>query len=132
MVNTNAVNGEETTQNTKPKKIHAYHDARNGDENHEHENELQSSSTLTTISDHEDGTNIVEYTQEELNKYGNGNNDEGLLLLLSLYVRVYDVSEGYKYYGHGGKYHLFAGRDVTKALSTGCLAVSCLGPRYAY
>merc|ERR1739844_478096 len=51
-------------------------------------------------------------------------------LLLSLYGRVYDVSEGYKYYGHGGKYHLFAGRDVTRALSTGCMATSCLGPNY--
>jgi len=88
-----------------------------------------SSSTTTTISDED--TNIVEYTREELYEYGNGDNDEGLLLL-SLYGRVYDVSEGYKYYGHGGKYHLFAGRDVTKALSTGCMAVSCLGPRYTY
>ncbi len=109
---------------------------------------------------------LAEYTREELYELGNGNNEEGVLLL-SLYGRVYDVSEGWKYYGklclfsyiksyipfkltffnqfidslmdlsfsimlsvgEGGKYHSFAGRDVTRALSTGCMASSCLGPK---
>lgn len=71
---------------------------------------------------------LAEYTREELYELGNGNNEEEVLLL-SLYGRVYDVSEGWKYYGEGGKYHSFAGRDVTRALSTGCMASSCLGPK---
>ena len=73
-------------------------------------------------------SDLTEYTREELYEFGNGDNDAGTLLL-SLYGRVYDVSEGWKYYGEGGKYHNFAGRDVTRALSTGCMSVSCLGPK---
>lgn len=70
--------------------------------------------------------NLAEYTREELYELGNGVNEEGVILL-SLYGRVYDVSEGWKFYGEGGKYNKFAGRDVTRALSTGCMVDSCLG-----
>jgi len=73
-------------------------------------------------------SDLVEYTREELFELGNGENEEGVILL-SLYGRIYDVSAGHKHYGVGSKYHRFAGRDVTKALSTGCMAESCLGPK---
>lgn len=66
------------------------------------------------------------YTREELYELGSGDNGA---LLLSIFGRVYDVSAGEKYYGDEGKYHLFAGRDITFALSTGCLKESCLGPK---
>lgn len=79
--------------------------------------------------DLEDYRNIEEYTREELYEMGNGDNEEGIILL-SIFGRVYDVSHGWKYYGEGAKYYKFAGRDVTRALSTGCMANSCLGSRY--
>lgn len=66
------------------------------------------------------------YTREELHELGNG--DDGVLLL-SIFGRVYDVSTGEKYYGEDGRYNLFAGRDVTRSLSTGCLQQKCLGPK---
>jgi predicted heme/steroid binding protein len=86
---------------------------------------------------------LVEYTREELYEYGNGSfnnnsggnaedyvdNDDSGTLLLAMFGRVYDVSAGRKFYGKNGKYNNFAGRDVTRALSTGCLAASCLGPK---
>lgn len=71
---------------------------------------------------------LAEYTREELFELGNGDNEE-YVILISLYGRVYDVSEGYKYYGKGAKYQKFAGRDVTRALSTACMSDSCLGPK---
>merc|ERR1712012_1521844 len=58
------------------------------------------------------------YTMEELWEYGNGEDDTPLLI--SIFGRIYDVSEGEKFYGPDGSYPLFAGRDVTYALSTGC------------
>lgn len=83
-------------------------------------------------SEDEDMTSRLEdlpvYTREELHEFGNGENGA---ILLSLFGRVYDVSEGQKYYGADGKYHLFAGRDVTKALATGCLREACLGSMHS-
>ena len=65
------------------------------------------------------------YTREELYEYGDGKDPNPILI--SLFGRIYDVSSGKKFYGPGGKYHSFAGRDVTRALSQGCLTKSCLG-----
>lgn len=65
------------------------------------------------------------YSREELYEYGNG--QDGKTTLISLFGRVYDVSSGNKFYGPGGKYHSFAGRDITRALSAGCLTEACLG-----
>ncbi len=71
-----------------------------------------------------DTEKLPTYTREELYELGNG--DDGVLLI-SVFGRVYDVSSGEKFYGADGKYGLFAGRDVTRALSTGCLQPKCLG-----
>ena len=68
------------------------------------------------------------YTREELFEFGNGDNGTGVLLL-SIFGRIYDVSSGEKNYGKDGKYHLFAGRDATRALATGCLREHCLGSK---
>jgi len=73
----------------------------------------------------DDGDSIIEYTEDELFEYGNGL--DGKPILLSLFGRVYDVSSGDKFYGPNGKYKIFAGRDVTLALSTGCMSETCLG-----
>jgi predicted heme/steroid binding protein len=67
----------------------------------------------------EDSTSDVPtYTLQELWEYGNGEGDSPLLI--SVFGRIYDVSEGEKYYGPEGRYPSFAGHDVTYALSTGC------------
>jgi len=47
-------------------------------------------------------------------------------LWLSILHRVYDVTAGWKFYGPGGKYHGFVGRDATRAFCTGCLLPECL------
>eukprot|EP00640_Fibrocapsa_japonica_P003993 CAMPEP_0113947084 /NCGR_PEP_ID=MMETSP1339-20121228/62157_1 /TAXON_ID=94617 /ORGANISM="Fibrocapsa japonica" /LENGTH=217 /DNA_ID=CAMNT_0000953491 /DNA_START=106 /DNA_END=759 /DNA_ORIENTATION=+ /assembly_acc=CAM_ASM_000762 len=65
------------------------------------------------------------YSEEELFEFGNGK--DGKPILIAIFGRVYDVSTGAKFYGPDGNYNLFAGRDVTRAMSTGCLVESCLG-----
>ena len=69
-------------------------------------------------------TSLTTYTSKELSEYGDGR--DGRPLLLSVFGRVYDVSAGEKFYGDGGAYHMFAGKDVTKALCTGCKEGECL------
>jgi len=75
--------------------------------------------------ENEDIDNLQTYTEEELFEFGNGM--DGKPILISLFGRVYDVTKGDKYYGEDGRYHLFAGKDVTHALSTGCMEEACLG-----
>lgn len=84
--------------------------------------------SLTATDDDESNLmhDLPYYTREELYENGNGGNE---LILLSLFGRVYDVTSGAKYYGQGAKYEKFAGRDVTRALSTGCLLDSCIGSK---
>mmetsp|Transcript_30581 Transcript_30581/g.35656 ORF Transcript_30581/g.35656 Transcript_30581/m.35656 type:complete len:241 (+) Transcript_30581:145-867(+) len=89
--------------------------------------QMDSEGNFVVKNDEYDTSNLAEYTREELYEFGDGYNEEDVILI-SLYGRVYDVSKGSKYYGEDGKYNIFAGRDVTRALSTGCLAESCLGP----
>ena len=64
------------------------------------------------------------YTVSELAEYGDGS--EGRPILLGIFGRIYDVSAGAKFYGEDGNYHIFAGHDVTRALSTGCKETECL------
>ena len=67
---------------------------------------------------------LPEYTESELREFGDGRNDR---LLIGLFGRIYDVSSGKKFYGPNGRYKGFAGRDVSFALSSGCIESSCLG-----
>lgn len=64
------------------------------------------------------------FTMQELAEYGDGLN--GRPILLSIFGMVYDVSAGQKFYGPEGNYHMFAGKDVTRALSKGCKTPDCL------
>eukprot|EP00591_Stephanopyxis_turris_P012020 CAMPEP_0195517650 /NCGR_PEP_ID=MMETSP0794_2-20130614/11184_1 /TAXON_ID=515487 /ORGANISM="Stephanopyxis turris, Strain CCMP 815" /LENGTH=167 /DNA_ID=CAMNT_0040646487 /DNA_START=169 /DNA_END=672 /DNA_ORIENTATION=- len=66
-------------------------------------------------------------TQEELASY---NGKDGSPLYLSIDSRVYDVSAGTKFYGEGGPYNKFVGRDATRAYATGCRSTGpeCLSP----
>ncbi|XP_039249473.1 neuferricin-like [Styela clava] len=63
-------------------------------------------------------TNDRLFTKEELwNHYRGGKDSKGLYL--AILGKVYDVSKGAKFYEPGGGYDFFAGRDGTKAYSTG-------------
>ena len=57
-------------------------------------------------------------TLEELRQY------DGTNSFLPIYIAVngtiYDVSASPKFYGPGGGYHIFAGRDASRAFITGC------------
>lgn len=70
---------------------------------------------------------LTTFTLAELKEFGSGEDEKPILL--SLFGRVYDVSAGTKFYGEGGKYHVFAGHDVTYALSTGCKTAECVDVR---
>ncbi|KAJ1664043.1 hypothetical protein IW140_004342 [Coemansia sp. RSA 1813] len=60
---------------------------------------------------------VKEYTLKELSKY-NGE-DESKPILLGINYNVYDVTPGAKFYGKGGSYSLFAGRDCTHNFAIG-------------
>jgi membrane-associated progesterone receptor component len=69
-------------------------------------------------------SNLPTYTATELLEFGDG--EDGRPLLLSVFGHVYDVSSGARFYGPGAAYSVFAGRDVTYSLSTGCRTDECL------
>lgn len=82
---------------------------------------------LKELEQEMEDTNLVTYTMSELLEFGNGR--DGKPILISLFGRVYDVSKGEKFYGPKGHYHVFAGHDVTYALSTGCFRdEECVDP----
>uniref|UniRef100_A0A7S4VWP8 Cytochrome b5 heme-binding domain-containing protein n=2 Tax=Ditylum brightwellii TaxID=49249 RepID=A0A7S4VWP8_9STRA len=47
-------------------------------------------------------------------------------LYLSIMGRIYDVTAGSNFYGPGGQYHSFVGKDATRAFATGCLKEECM------
>jgi len=57
------------------------------------------------------------FTIDELSKYDGNENSLGLYL--ALLGVVYDVSGGSQYYGPGGGYSFFAGKDASRAFVTG-------------
>jgi len=58
------------------------------------------------------------FTEEELVKYTG--EDPDLPIYLVVNGTVFDVTKSPKFYGPGGGYHIFAGRDATRAFVTGC------------
>lgn len=60
------------------------------------------------------------FTQQELAMHDGTN--PVLPLLLAIEGDVYDVSLGVDFYGPGSSYHLFAGRDASRAFGTNCLS----------
>jgi membrane-associated progesterone receptor component len=69
-------------------------------------------------ADDDKKANIPAYTKSELTEFGSGL--AGMPILIALFGRVYDVTAGHKFYGPTAPYGIFAGHDVTYALSTGC------------
>uniref|UniRef100_A0A5S6QG93 Cytochrome b5 heme-binding domain-containing protein n=1 Tax=Trichuris muris TaxID=70415 RepID=A0A5S6QG93_TRIMR len=57
------------------------------------------------------------FSAQELSRFGGGTDSEGLYL--ALLGRVYNVEKGARHYGPDGTYHVFAGRDATRAFVTG-------------
>lgn len=82
------------------------------------DSEESSNDTTTTSS------SLTTFTVKELEEFGNGK--DGNPIYLSIFGRVYDVSAGDRYYGENGTYGMFAGKDVTRALSLGCMESKCL------
>ncbi len=69
-------------------------------------------------------SDLYRFTLEDLRHY-RGTTDNGQLpVLLAIKKRVYDVSRGRQFYGPGGGYHFFAGRDGTRSFITGCFQES--------
>lgn len=62
----------------------------------------------------------VHLTDTQLALY-NGS-DPKLPIYLALNGTIYDVTKGSKFYGPGGMYHVFAGRDAARGYVTGCFA----------
>lgn len=58
------------------------------------------------------------FTVDELAKYDGS--DPDLPIYLSVNGKVYDVTKGKDYYGKGGSYAFFAGKDASRAYITGC------------
>ncbi|KAJ2684106.1 hypothetical protein H4R19_006927 [Coemansia spiralis] len=59
------------------------------------------------------------FTLQELRQHDG--TSPGLPILLAIEGDVYDVTLGSAFYGPGGSYSLFAGRDATRAFGTNCL-----------
>ncbi|RKP27413.1 cytochrome b5-like heme/steroid binding domain-containing protein, partial [Syncephalis pseudoplumigaleata] len=58
------------------------------------------------------------FTEDDLRKYTG--EDPSLPIYIAINGEVFDVTEGRGYYGPGGGYHFFAGRDAARAYITGC------------
>ncbi|CAB9500168.1 Membrane steroid-binding protein 2 [Seminavis robusta] len=56
------------------------------------------------------------WTESELAPY-NGEQDEDGPILMAADGLVFNVYKGRNFYGSGGEYHLFAGRDATRLLA---------------
>ncbi|KAI8321315.1 cytochrome b5 [Martensiomyces pterosporus] len=59
------------------------------------------------------------FTLKTLKEYSG--QDESKPILLALNGKVYDVTTGRGFYGPGGSYSVFAGRDCTRGLAIGSL-----------
>jgi len=70
--------------------------------------------------DHE--TDLFQFTRDDLKHYRGVEAD--LPVLIALKKRVYDVTRGRGFYGPGGGYHFFSGRDGSRSFVTGCFEES--------
>lgn len=62
-----------------------------------------------------DKSNLVVYSNSDLQQYDGTNPNKPILIGLNGYV--YDVSTGKDYYKEGGSYHFLAGKDSSKELN---------------
>ncbi|GAA6005972.1 hypothetical protein JCM10207_007293 [Rhodosporidiobolus poonsookiae] len=73
----------------------------------------------------------TQYTPQELRVYdgtADGGRGEKGRVLLAIRRRVYDVSAGRGFYGPGGPYAIFAGRDASRGLAKQSFDASMLTP----
>ncbi|RKF58464.1 Membrane steroid-binding protein 2 [Golovinomyces cichoracearum] len=61
------------------------------------------------------------FTDDELKAYDG--TDEHKPILLAINGTVYDVTLGRRFYGPGGSYHFFAGKDASRAFVSNCFDV---------
>lgn len=61
---------------------------------------------------------LLSFTAPELLKFDGS--DPSLPIYLAINGKVYDVSAGKSYYGPGGSYSFFSGKDAARAYITGC------------
>lgn len=61
------------------------------------------------------------FTDDELTAYDG--TDEQKPILLAINGTVYDVTLGRRFYGPGGSYHFFAGKDASRAFVSNCFDV---------
>eukprot|EP00525_Craspedostauros_australis_P001836 CAMPEP_0198117500 /NCGR_PEP_ID=MMETSP1442-20131203/18316_1 /TAXON_ID= /ORGANISM="Craspedostauros australis, Strain CCMP3328" /LENGTH=275 /DNA_ID=CAMNT_0043775561 /DNA_START=111 /DNA_END=938 /DNA_ORIENTATION=- len=71
-----------------------------------------------------DDADAITMTREELQYYRG--QEEGRPIYLSIEGRIYDVTQGSKFYGPDKHYHLFTGTDATRAFATGCTKLECV------
>ncbi|KAJ4897521.1 Membrane steroid-binding protein 2 [Raphanus sativus] len=58
---------------------------------------------------------LGEITEEELKQYDGSDSEKPLLMAIK--GQIYDVSQSRVFYGPGGPYALFAGKDASRALA---------------
>ncbi|KAK6387517.1 hypothetical protein LTS17_000786 [Exophiala oligosperma] len=93
---------------------HHYHDAPkhfNPDDNNNNNNDDDTAVQLTSSPVEE----VVSFTYEELNKY-DGTYDDSKPILVAIKGTVFDVSRNVAY-RPGGAYHVYAGKDPSRALA---------------
>ncbi|KAL3821752.1 hypothetical protein ACHAXA_000251 [Cyclostephanos tholiformis] len=69
------------------------------------------------IKDDVDAENAMTITRDQLEEM---DGHDGAPLYLSIRGRVYDVTAGSKFYGEGGEYSDWVGRDASRSFGTGC------------
>lgn len=60
-----------------------------------------------------------DFTKEQLKEFTGADPTKGIYVAIK--GKVYDVSSRADFYGPGGSYHVFAGRDASRALALGSL-----------
>ena len=78
---------------------------------------------LFGFSSADDDKKLLYLTREELSQYTGEN---GKPVYLAIKGKIFDVSSAEGYYGKGGSYSGFAGRDATRAFLDLCFTEECL------
>ena len=58
---------------------------------------------------------IGDISASELSRYDGS--DDGLPILVAIRGKIYDVTSGKSFYGKGGSYAVFSGKDASRALA---------------